>query len=100
MARKGTVGIMTTTYGHSREDVRRWPDDPAVRRTLEEYLDKFPAGARTVESLLNDAPVTPRAPSCAARIFRDPSSRTPISVAPIFVRPGSASRHSPARTSG
>ena len=44
---------MTTTYGHSREDVRRWPDDPAVRRTLEEYLDKFPAGARTVESLLN-----------------------------------------------
>ena len=44
---------MTTTYGHSREDVRRWPDDPAVRRTLEEYLDKFPAGARAVESLLN-----------------------------------------------
>jgi len=44
---------MTTTYGHSREDVVRWPEDPAVRRTLEEYFDKFPAGSRTVESLLN-----------------------------------------------
>ena len=44
---------MTTTYGHTREDVVRWPDDPAVRRALEEYLDKFPAGSRTVESLLN-----------------------------------------------
>lgn len=44
---------MTTTYGHTREDVVRWPDDPAVRRTLEEYFDRFPAGPRTVESLLN-----------------------------------------------
>jgi uncharacterized protein YjbI with pentapeptide repeats len=46
---------MTTTYGHSREDVRRWPDNPAVRRTLEAYFDKFPAGSRTVESLLDAA---------------------------------------------
>lgn len=53
MAWKGTVGIMTTTYGHSREDVRRWPDDPAVRRALEEYFDRFPIGSRTVESLLD-----------------------------------------------
>ena len=30
---------MTTTYGHSRADVRRWPDNPDVRQTLEEYLD-------------------------------------------------------------
>jgi uncharacterized protein YjbI with pentapeptide repeats len=44
---------MTTTYGHSPADVVRWPDDPAVRRTLEEYFDKFPAGSRTVESLLD-----------------------------------------------
>jgi uncharacterized protein YjbI with pentapeptide repeats len=44
---------MSTTYGRSRADVLRWPDDPAVRRTLEEYLDKFPAGSRTVASLLN-----------------------------------------------
>jgi uncharacterized protein YjbI with pentapeptide repeats len=44
---------MTTTYGHSREDVVRWPDDPAVRRTLEEYLDNLPVGSRTVASLLN-----------------------------------------------
>ena len=49
---------MTTTYGHSRADVRRWPDDPDVRRTLEEYLDhldKLPGGSRPVESLLNGA---------------------------------------------
>jgi hypothetical protein len=39
MAGKDTVGLMTTTYGHSRVDVRRWPDDPDVRQTLEEYLD-------------------------------------------------------------
>lgn len=44
---------MTTTYGRSREDVVRWPDDPAVRRTLEEYLDNLPVGSRTVASLLN-----------------------------------------------
>jgi uncharacterized protein YjbI with pentapeptide repeats len=44
---------MTATYGHSRADVLRWPDDPAVRRTLEEYLDNLPAGSRTVASLLN-----------------------------------------------
>jgi uncharacterized protein YjbI with pentapeptide repeats len=44
---------MTTTYGHSAEDVVRWPNDPAVRRTLEEYFDNFPVGSRTVESLLN-----------------------------------------------
>jgi uncharacterized protein YjbI with pentapeptide repeats len=44
---------MTSAYGHSRADVLRWPDDPAVRQTLEEYLDKFPAGSRTVASLLN-----------------------------------------------
>ncbi len=44
---------MTTTYGHSRADVLRWPDDPAVRRTLEEYLDNLPVGSRTVASLLN-----------------------------------------------
>lgn len=44
---------MTTAYGHSRENVLRWPDDPAVRRTLEEYLDNLPVGSRTVESLLN-----------------------------------------------
>jgi uncharacterized protein YjbI with pentapeptide repeats len=47
------VGIMTATYGHSPEDVRRWPDDPTVRRTLKEYLDNLPVGSRTVESLLN-----------------------------------------------
>jgi hypothetical protein len=49
---------MTTTYGHSRADVRRWPDDPDVRRALEEYLDyldKLPGGSRPVESLLNGA---------------------------------------------
>jgi uncharacterized protein YjbI with pentapeptide repeats len=47
---------MTTTYGHSRADVCRWPDDPDVRRRLEEYfdyLDNLPAGPRTVASLLN-----------------------------------------------
>jgi uncharacterized protein YjbI with pentapeptide repeats len=44
---------MTTAYRHSRADVLRWPDDPAVRRTLEEYFDNLPAGSRTVESLLN-----------------------------------------------
>lgn len=44
---------MTTTYGHSREDVARWPDDPAVRRTLEGYLDNLPVGSQTVSSLLN-----------------------------------------------
>lgn len=58
MAGKATVGLMTTTYGHSRADVRRWPDDPDVRRTLEEYLDyldKLPGGSRPVESLLNGA---------------------------------------------
>jgi len=44
---------MTTTYGHSRENVVRWPDDPAARRTLEAYFDRFPVGSRTVESLLN-----------------------------------------------
>jgi uncharacterized protein YjbI with pentapeptide repeats len=44
---------MTTTYGHSREDVVRWPDDLAVRRTLEEYFDRFPVGSRTVESMLD-----------------------------------------------
>jgi uncharacterized protein YjbI with pentapeptide repeats len=53
MVGKGTVGIVTTTYSHSRADVRRWPDDPDVRRTLEEYFDNFPAGSRTVESLLD-----------------------------------------------
>jgi uncharacterized protein YjbI with pentapeptide repeats len=48
--------MMTSAYGHSRADVLRWPDDPAARRTLEEYLDyldKLPAGPRTVASLLN-----------------------------------------------
>jgi uncharacterized protein YjbI with pentapeptide repeats len=47
---------MTTTYGRSRGDVRRWPDDPGARRTLEEYFDylgELPAGSRPVESLLN-----------------------------------------------
>jgi uncharacterized protein YjbI with pentapeptide repeats len=44
---------MTTTYGHTREDVVRWPDDPVARRTLEEYLDRLPVGSRTVESLLS-----------------------------------------------
>jgi uncharacterized protein YjbI with pentapeptide repeats len=44
---------MTTAYGHSRENVLRWPADPAVRQTLEEYLDHLPVGSRTVESLLN-----------------------------------------------
>ena len=47
---------MTSTYGHSRADVLRWPDDPAVRRVLEEYLDyfdKLPTDSRTVDSLLN-----------------------------------------------
>lgn len=55
---KGTVGLMTTAYGHSRTDVCRWPDDPDARRTLEEYLDhldKLPAGSRPAESLLNGA---------------------------------------------
>jgi Pentapeptide repeats (8 copies) len=45
--------MMKAVYGHSREDVARWPDDPAVRRTLEEYFDRFPTGPRTVGSLLN-----------------------------------------------
>jgi len=47
------VTIIKAEYGHSREDVVRWPDDPAVRRTVEEYFDRFPVGAWTVESLLN-----------------------------------------------
>lgn len=49
---------MTTTYGHSCADVRRWPDNPDVRQTLEKYLDhldKLPGGSRPVESLLNGA---------------------------------------------
>jgi len=45
--------IRKAEYGHSREDVVRWPDDPAARRTLEEYFDRFPAGPRTVESQLD-----------------------------------------------
>jgi uncharacterized protein YjbI with pentapeptide repeats len=53
MGRKGTVGIMTTTYGHSREDVRHWPDDPAVRRTLEEYFDNFPPDSQTLKTILD-----------------------------------------------
>jgi Pentapeptide repeats (8 copies) len=51
-----TVGLMTSAYGHSRADVRRWPDDPDVRRRLEgyfDYLDKLPDGSRTVASLLD-----------------------------------------------
>jgi uncharacterized protein YjbI with pentapeptide repeats len=44
---------MTTTYGRSREDVLRWPDDPAVRRTLEGYLDNLPADSQTVKTMLN-----------------------------------------------
>lgn len=56
MAGEGTVGIMKATYGHSRVDVIRWPDDPAARRVLEEYfdyLDKLAGGSRTTESLLD-----------------------------------------------
>jgi uncharacterized protein YjbI with pentapeptide repeats len=56
MAGKGNVGIMTITYGRSREDVRRWPDDSAARRRLEDYfdyLDKLPDDSRTAASLLD-----------------------------------------------
>jgi uncharacterized protein YjbI with pentapeptide repeats len=53
MAGKGSAEIMTSTYGHSRADVVRWPDDPAVRRTLEGYFDNLPVSSRTVASLLN-----------------------------------------------
>jgi uncharacterized protein YjbI with pentapeptide repeats len=44
---------MTTTYGRSRDDVLRWPDDPVVRRTLEEYFDNLPAGSQTIKSMLD-----------------------------------------------
>jgi uncharacterized protein YjbI with pentapeptide repeats len=47
---------MTITHGRSRENVRRWPDDPAARRRLEDYFDsleKLPDDSRTVASLLN-----------------------------------------------
>jgi len=44
---------MTATYGHSREDVRHWPDDPAVRQALEEYLDNFPTDPQTLKSILD-----------------------------------------------
>jgi len=44
---------MTTTYGRSRGDVLRWPDDPAVRRTLEDYLDHLPADPQTLKSMLD-----------------------------------------------
>lgn len=53
MGREGTVGIMTATYGHSREDVCRWPDDPAVRQALEEYLDNFPTDPQTLKPILD-----------------------------------------------
>jgi uncharacterized protein YjbI with pentapeptide repeats len=35
------MGIMIK-YGRTREDVLRWPDDPAARRALESYLDALP----------------------------------------------------------
>jgi uncharacterized protein YjbI with pentapeptide repeats len=53
MAGKGSVGIMSITYGRSREDVRRWPHDPAAQRRLEDYLDKLPDDSSTVTSLLD-----------------------------------------------
>ena len=59
MAGKGAVGIMTTTYGRSRGDVRRWPDDPGARRTLEEYFDylgELPDGSRPVRSRYRGTP--------------------------------------------
>jgi uncharacterized protein YjbI with pentapeptide repeats len=31
-----------TTYGRSREDVIRWPDDSAARRALEDYFETLP----------------------------------------------------------
>jgi hypothetical protein len=33
---------MNGAYRHTRDDVIRWPDDPAARRALEEYLDALP----------------------------------------------------------
>jgi hypothetical protein len=42
MGRKGNLGIMITEYGRTREDVVRWPDDPAALQALEEYLDAYP----------------------------------------------------------
>jgi uncharacterized protein YjbI with pentapeptide repeats len=47
------VGEMTTMYGRSRGDVRRWPDDPAVRRILGSYFDNLTPESRTVTSLLD-----------------------------------------------
>jgi Pentapeptide repeats (8 copies) len=47
---------MTITCSRSREDVLRWPDDPAARRRLEDYFDylgKLPADSRPAASLLD-----------------------------------------------
>lgn len=47
---------MTTEYGHSPRDVRRWPGDPAAHRALADYLRRFPADPDTEftsELLLN-----------------------------------------------
>lgn len=42
-----------TTYGRTPGDVLRWPDDPAARQALEEYLASLPPDSQDVLSALN-----------------------------------------------
>jgi uncharacterized protein YjbI with pentapeptide repeats len=42
-----------TTYGRTREDVLRWPDDPAARQALEAYLGSLPPDSLDVLSMLD-----------------------------------------------
>lgn len=41
------------SYGRTRGDVVRWPDDPAARRALEEYLDTLAPDTDGVTSVLD-----------------------------------------------
>jgi uncharacterized protein YjbI with pentapeptide repeats len=42
-----------TTYGRTREDVVRWPDDPAARQALEAYLGSLLPDSQDVLSMLD-----------------------------------------------
>ena len=42
-----------STYGRTREDVLRWPDDPAARQALKAYLGSLPPDSQDVLSTLD-----------------------------------------------
>jgi len=52
MEGRGDLGPMTT-YGRTPYAVCRWPDDPAARRALEEYLQALPPDSRDVMTALD-----------------------------------------------